>query len=58
MRQGDLAILTSSQNYMKSVADAVNKTADLNGNGFINASDLAILTSSINYMKGETEVEF
>ena len=54
----DLAILTSSSNYMKSAAEADNPLADLNGDGSINASDLAILTSSLNYMKGAVEEDF
>jgi len=51
----DLAILTSSVNYMKSASEANDWRADLNGDGVINASDLAILTNSVNYMKGEVK---
>jgi len=54
----DLAVLTNSQNYMKSASDAANPLADLNGDGNINASDLAILTNSLNYMKGGITIEF
>jgi len=53
----DLAILLSSNNYMKTTPNALNPEADLNGDGTIGPQDLTVMLSSKNYMQHEVVVQ-
>lgn len=54
----DLNLVTSSNNYGKTVGNATDKNADVNGDGNINGLDLNLVTSSSNYGKSEIKVVY
>ena len=56
VNSADLAILWSSNNYNKSVAQVAEPLCDLNGDGMVNNADLAILWLAANYNKGPVVV--
>ena len=54
----DVVIITADDTYNKTVATAVNPSADINGDGLCELQDLIIITSGNNYNKGEVKVEY
>ncbi len=54
----DVTLLTSSETYSKSYADAKTKAADVNGDGLYDLQDLIIITSEKSYGKRGIEVVF
>ena len=54
----DVVLLTSSETYSKSYADAKTKAADVNGDGLYDLQDLIIITSEKSYGKRGIEVVF
>lgn len=54
----DVTLLTSSNTYGKTFADAECKLADINGDGVFDLKDLVIITSEKNYGKAKIEITY